>query len=58
MEKIPTAEEKLKANFFEAALKAATENAYTTNDCTNFNCPGESVDEDSILESYPLDNIK
>ena len=45
----------------EAALKAASENAETEEECGNPYDPEDYyyvVDRDSILNSYPLENIK
>lgn len=40
------------------ALKEASEKAKTEYDCNNWNCCGESINKNSILNSYPLDKIK
>ena len=40
------------------ALKEASENARTEYDCPNWNCSGESINKNSILNAYPLEKIK
>ena len=89
MSKIPTAEEKLKANFYngsfieinsgdfediknimiefaklhvEAALKEASKEVKTfdvyNESCGDLECKVTLVKKDSILNAYPLENIK
>lgn len=42
----------------EKALKEASEKAYTNDTCSVWNCEGDSINKESIINAYPLDKIR